>query len=144
MDSVILTAALLIAFLWGFQSILQKQIMVEAGVSAEDFVVMSGACYAVVIGLYYFFVQKRHTKLDCVDLHYFFYTMLFTTLFIFLPNVLFLWCISRTSPLTVLGITLLSPLFTLLVGCSCFGLQVTSSQIAGLLVMVCGAVLMNR
>ena len=136
--------AFLVALLWGSQSLLQKKLMVCTGATPEDFLVLSGACYGLVILLYYIFLYRKNTFLVNTEIKHYWYTLLFTTFFVFLPNMMFLWCLSKAPASRITGTTYLSPIFSFTLGYFFFNENITREQVCGLCLMVVGVLFLNR
>lgn len=136
--------ALTVAFLWGLQSLMQKYLMVKTNLSSSDFVILSGLCYAIIVVIFYLFFHRHQTQIHTVPIEDYGYTFIFTLLCIFLPNLLFLWCITNREVSSILGITLLSPVFTLGMGYLLFSHTINVMQFIGICMMVAGGVLLTR
>lgn len=133
--------ALVVAALLGTQPIIQKHLM--GGITPYTYIAASGLTYAIVVVCYYL-LAKDCLEMHLVQPHRVMWLVCYSLFLVFIPNILYAWCLSKASVLSITGILYLSPVITSFVNYMFLNKRLTRNGLYGLFMMVCGGLILNR
>lgn len=134
--------ALIIALLWGTAPHVQKTLC--KGLKPYEFLVLSGTFYALSVLLSlivtYPSINRENTEIRANKLLCIF---VFSFVFVFIPNLLFLYLLTTNDVRKSTALTYTSPLFMLAMGYMIFGHSIRSIHMVGVLLLIIGSVLLS-
>jgi drug/metabolite transporter (DMT)-like permease len=141
MDNMI-TAAMLVSFLWGLSPIAYKHVLEY--IDPMTLIAIQGALYGIAFLLFVIFFRKdlKH-KLSTVSKRVFtimFFAVIFTMI---IPMVIFFYLLQKHDSYIITALTYSSPIFTLILAYLLLKEDIAPVGILGVLLVVVGVVLVS-